>query len=77
MPEDEFKPKSSWVIGRSEDCDLVVQESAVSSRHCRLTHKADGFTVEDLNSTNGTFVNGARIEAGQPAVLHPPIRMGG
>jgi ABC transport system ATP-binding/permease protein len=66
MPQDEFKPKASWVIGRSNDCDLVVAESSVSSRHCRLTQQANGFTVEDLNSTNGTFVNGARIEPSKP-----------
>jgi ABC-type multidrug transport system ATPase subunit/ABC-type multidrug transport system permease subunit len=75
MSRDEFNPKASWVIGRSEHCDLVVAEAAVSSRHCRLTHEADGFTVEDLDSTNGTFVNGVRIEPGEPVTVHYGARV--
>src|SRR4051812_29159906 len=51
----------SWIIGSGEDCDLVVDSPTVSGRHCRLTREADGFVLEDLGSTNGTYVNGARI----------------
>ncbi|MGA2890114.1 MAG: FHA domain-containing protein [Terracidiphilus sp.] len=58
-------PKAFWLIGRGNDCDLVVPEPSVSSHHCRLTHHADGFTLEDLGSTNGTFVNGVRIAPGK------------
>jgi len=70
MSEDELKPKASWVIGRAPGCDLVVAEAQVSSRHCRLTHQADGFLLEDLGSTNGTFVNGAKIAPREP--VHVP-----
>ena len=70
MSEDELKPKAAWVIGRAQDCDLVVPEAPVSAHHCRLTHLADGFTLEDLGSTNGTFVNGARIAPREP--VHVP-----
>jgi pSer/pThr/pTyr-binding forkhead associated (FHA) protein len=58
-------------IGRAADCDLVLEDSAASSHHARLTPAADGSaTLEDLESTNGTFVNGnelvgpARVDAG-------------
>ena len=44
----------------------MVPEAPVSSHHCRLTHQADGFPLEDLGSTNGTFVNGARIAPREP-----------
>jgi ABC-type multidrug transport system ATPase subunit/ABC-type multidrug transport system permease subunit len=70
MAEDELKPKASWVIGRAQDCDLVLAEAQVSSHHCRLTHEADGFLLEDLGSTNGTFVNGAKIAPREP--VHVP-----
>src|ERR1035437_6789373 len=70
MSEAELKPKASWVIGRAQDCDLVLAEAQVSSHHCRLTHEADGFLLEDLGSTNGTFVNGARIAPREP--VHVP-----
>jgi ABC-type multidrug transport system ATPase subunit len=65
MSKDEYRPKAAWLIGRGPDCDLVVTEAAVSTRHCRLTHQADGFVLEDLGSKNGTFVNGSRIAPGE------------
>ena len=51
----------SWTIGSRSDSDLVVDLPQVSGRHCRLTRDEDGYTLEDLNSTNGTYVNGVRI----------------
>jgi ABC-type multidrug transport system ATPase subunit/pSer/pThr/pTyr-binding forkhead associated (FHA) protein/ABC-type multidrug transport system permease subunit len=66
MSRDEYRPKAAWVIGRGQDCDLVVPEAAVSSRHCRLVHQGDGFTVEDLGSKNGTYVNGVKIAPNEP-----------
>ncbi len=47
------------VIGRAADrADLVVPDGSVSGRHCLLSRSADGWTVKDLDSTNGTRVNG-------------------
>ena len=43
------------------DCDIVVAQPTVSGRHCRLTQTVDGFLLEDLGSSNGTYVDGARI----------------
>ncbi|MGA9772640.1 MAG: FHA domain-containing protein [Blastocatellia bacterium] len=58
----QLTPKS-WVIGSASDCDIVVARPTVSSHHCRLTQANGEFTLEDTESTNGTFVNGVRIEA--------------
>ncbi|MEJ7638493.1 MAG: FHA domain-containing protein [Singulisphaera sp.] len=53
----------SWTIGSSLDCDLVVDRPVVSGHHCRLTREGDDFLLEDLGSTNGTYVNGERVKA--------------
>lgn len=49
------------ILGRDPSCDLTTEESSVSRRHARLSARHDGLWVEDLGSTNGTVVNGARI----------------
>ena len=53
----------TWIIGSSPDCDVVVAQPTVSGRHCRLTETADAYLLEDLGSSNGTYVNGDRIAA--------------
>src|SRR5713226_119379 len=50
-----------WVIGRGAECDLVVNHPSVSTRHCRLIQTTKGLFLEDLQSTNGTFVNGVQV----------------
>ena len=45
-------------IGRSRDCDIVLDDVGVSRRHAEVRPTADGWTVEDLGSTNGVLVNG-------------------
>jgi hypothetical protein len=48
-------------IGRSRDCDIVLEDSSVSRRHAELRPGGDGWTIEDLGSTNGVRVNGLTI----------------
>lgn len=44
-------------IGRSGDCDLTLQDTYLSSRHARLANDDGDLSIEDLGSTNGTYVN--------------------
>jgi ABC-type multidrug transport system ATPase subunit len=53
------------VIGRSEECDVILPSPKVSRNHARIRQVMDSYWIEDLNSTNGTYVNqqlAARIE---------------
>ena len=49
------------VLGRASSCDLDVDDDYASSKHAKIWRDAEGFVVEDLLSTNGTYVNGQRI----------------
>jgi pSer/pThr/pTyr-binding forkhead associated (FHA) protein len=49
-------------VGRVSDCTIVINDASVSRRHAKLTVSASGISVEDLGSSNGTFVGGSRIE---------------
>jgi pSer/pThr/pTyr-binding forkhead associated (FHA) protein len=49
------------VIGRAPDCDLVLDDDYVSTKHARISKGPTGYVLEDLGSTNGTYMNSQRI----------------
>ena len=49
------------VLGRSRDCDVVLADTNVSRRHAELVRHGGGFVLRDLDSTNGSLVNGRRV----------------
>jgi len=53
-------------IGRDITNDIVINDREVSRHHLRMMRGSDGFTIEDLGSTNGTFVNGKRLTGATP-----------
>lgn len=55
----------SVTVGSDESCDFPVAIEGVSSRHCRVIFEDGGVWVEDLNSTNGTFIDDRRIDSGE------------
>ena len=62
--------KDGTELGRSGDCaDLFSNEKTVSRRHARITQREGGWMIEDIGSTNGTWVNGKRLEQGQPCSI--------
>ncbi len=54
--------KSILTIGRDSTSDLIIDHPLASRRHARLERDENGYLVRDLESTNGTFVNGDRVE---------------
>ena len=66
-------PGSIKTVGRAPRADFIVDAPLVSRLHCRLTAGAAELEVVDLESTNGTFVNGERVER---AMLKTGDRLG-
>jgi pSer/pThr/pTyr-binding forkhead associated (FHA) protein len=61
--------KGIITLGRDITNDIVINDPEVSRHHCRLTQGGGGYTIEDLGSTNGTFINGQRLTG------HPGLRV--
>jgi hypothetical protein len=68
--------KPELLIGRELVNDIVISDADVSRKHARLLQQGEGWLVEDLASTNGTYVNGVRLSA--PQILQPgdTLRLG-
>jgi pSer/pThr/pTyr-binding forkhead associated (FHA) protein len=64
------------VIGRGGACDLVLASPAASRRHAEVVARASGWRVRDLGSTNGTFLNGERVEAERELHAGDAIQIG-
>ncbi len=58
----------NFIIGRDSETDLQIADNKVSGRHCRISQGRDGYLLEDLDSTNGTYVNRKRLK--KPALLN-------
>ncbi|MBN2713973.1 MAG: FHA domain-containing protein [Planctomycetes bacterium] len=51
-----------YVIGRQEGCEIRIDNLGISRAHARLLIDGDGYCVEDMNSSNGTYVNGEQVK---------------
>lgn len=67
---------SAILIGRSPSCTLVLDDDYSSSRHARIFLRSDTWFVEDLGSTNGTFIGAERVLAPMPLSLGSTVRVG-
>ncbi len=61
--------KTEVIIGRDSSADILVNDAEVSRHHAVIKFNADGYSIEDLGSTNGTVINGDRLTG--PHVLKP------
>ena len=70
--------EGSTVIGRSKLNDITVDEPGISRQHAVINGGSKGFTIADLGSRNGTFVNGERIgQEPRELLLYDRIELGG
>lgn len=74
MVREGTSPRRQWalqgaaiVIGRGDDCHVIIDDRQASRHHARITQTQDGYVLEDLRSKNGTFLNGQPLTV--PTVL--------
>ena len=66
----EISVERDMLVGRHQDAEILLQSTDISRKHAALLFRDDHIWVKDLNSTNGTFVNGERVEQEQEIELH-------
>lgn len=64
------------LLGRSGDCTVPLQDSYASNRHARIYYRDGQWFIEDLNSTNGTFIDNNRLTSAQLFELGMVVRIG-
>jgi hypothetical protein len=69
-------PPRGAIVGRSRDCDIVLEDSGVSRRHAELRPEGGAWVIEDLGSTNGVRVNGFAIVGAHALSVGDRIEMG-
>ena len=69
-------PEEFLSIGRSSDSGLVVRDDYTSTNHARLLRSERGWILEDLDSTNGTLLDGTRVVTPTQVPLNTPITIG-
>jgi hypothetical protein len=68
--------QSTIGVGRDEEMDIVIDNPSMSRRHAEIRQEGDGWVVEDMGSSNGTFLHGQRIQAPQPLKTGDEIGFG-
>lgn len=61
--------KNHFVIGRIKKCDYSIEDDSISKEHCRIFEIGGVYHLTDMNSTNGTFINGDEVPRQMPTIL--------
>ncbi|HNG60707.1 MAG TPA: FHA domain-containing protein, partial [Cellvibrionaceae bacterium] len=56
-----FRLENDMLVGREPSCDIPINSLHISRQHARITQTPTGFFLEDLNSANGTYINGLKL----------------
>lgn len=72
-----LQPTETLVIGRTPDNDLAIEHPLISRRHARIDRSGSSWTVTDLGSTNGTFINGRRLTTPSLLAVGDVVDLGG
>jgi hypothetical protein len=72
----ELLPEEQFTIGRSGDSSLVLRDDVTSTHHARLMLWNEQWMIQDLDSTNGTFVDQKRVSIPTPVPLNTPVTIG-
>ena len=75
-PELKFPLEAGMTVGRSRSSGIPISDQFASHMHARVFPKGHFYFIEDLGSTNGTFVNGRRIDDQTQLKFHDEIRLG-
>ena len=75
----EIPLEKDLIIGRSEECNIQIQDALISRQHARLLVQGNQVFIEDLNSTNSTYLNRQRLQPGQRYLVNSgdELRLGG
>lgn len=68
--------KRELFIGRAPSCELIVTDEFASSQHAKVVHIGGDWVIQDLDSTNGTYVDGVRIQTPEVLRMNVPVRVG-
>jgi len=69
-------PARGATIGRSRDCDVVLEDAGISRKHAEIRPGAEGWTVADLGSTNGVRLNGRALRGVEPLQAGDRVELG-
>ena len=69
-------PAEQLTIGRSSESGLVIRDDYTSTHHARLMLWNDEWVIQDLDSTNGTFLDGVRVTLPTPVPIGKPVTIG-
>lgn len=68
--------KAKHLVGRSQECDFIINDNLISKKHCVITIEDGKFFIEDVGSKNGTFINGKLLKKRAPLFYGDKISIG-